>query len=186
MVTVSLNSAKEVKYIKYVQDLLFSTINLKSRLYQHKESHTMKIILGSSRLLRGFEELGLKRGNKVALQAEVPDWIRENSEFTNRCVKGLLDTDGSAYFHRRLKEKRKTVELNFSNKSLPLIQFFHDFCLRNTIATGGNYQKGGSELFIYNRKGITKFFELTDSEKIKNFHILNKLDEMDLQNPLEL
>jgi len=71
---------------------------------------------------------GLKKGNKVKQQVDVPHWIKINKNFSKYCLRGLIDTDGCVYFH-----KHKTngcdclnIGLNFSNRSTPLLKFTYE------------------------------------------------------------
>ena len=68
------------------------------------------------------EKLGLKIGNKIKQQVDIPDWIRQNKKFSIACVRGLIDTDGCAFTHYykvngKLYDYKK---LAFSSLSEPL------------------------------------------------------------------
>lgn len=55
------------------------------------------------------------RGSKIEQNAHVPDWILNNLEYTQSCLKGLIQTDGSIY------KDREYVMVNFTNLIKPLI-----------------------------------------------------------------
>ena len=42
-----------------------------------------------------------KKGSKINQKIKVPYWIKENSEFSKRCLRGLFETDGSVYYDRK-------------------------------------------------------------------------------------
>lgn len=42
-------------------------------------------------------------GSKEAQKISIPNWIKNNKNYTLRCLKGLFETDGSIYFDRKYK-----------------------------------------------------------------------------------
>ena len=55
------------------------------------------------------------KGSKIEQQAHVPDWILKEVKFSNACLKGLLQTDGSIYTDRNY------LMVNFTNLIKPLV-----------------------------------------------------------------
>lgn len=131
--------------------------------------NALDLIINRKALVNELKILGMKTGNKTKNQAEVPDLARETPEMSKRFIKGLFDTDGSIFFHRRKTDKIITLEINFSNANKKLTKFFAEVCESNGIKVSGDYNKGGTNLSIHSRDGVLKFYELVDSEKIKNF-----------------
>lgn len=133
------------------------------------DCNALDLIINRKELVKELKVLGMETGNKTKNQAEVPELARKSPEMSLRFIKGLFDTDGSIFFHRRKTDRIITLELNFSNANRKLTKFFSDVCESNGIKVSGDYIKGGTNLSIHSRKGVVKFYEIVDSEKIKNF-----------------
>lgn len=70
--------------------------------------------------------MGIDVGSKVRNQVEVPNWIKNNPDYAKKCLRGLFDTDGCFYVDKHLINKKlyKNPGMNFSNRSVPLLNFF--------------------------------------------------------------
>ena len=71
-----------------------------------------------------MEKLGLKQGNKIKQQVDIPNWIKRNKGYSVSCVRGLIDTDGSVFNHRyKVGGKYYSYKkLAFTSYSQPLRQ----------------------------------------------------------------
>ena len=67
----------------------------------------------------------MQTGNKVTQQVDVPVWIKENIEYSKKCVRGLIDTDGCMYIDKHIIKNKlyMNLGLNFSNHSIPILSF---------------------------------------------------------------
>ena len=159
----------ELKYSEYVKKLALDTLKVSPILNVRTDCNALDLIINRKALVNELKILGMKTGNKTKNQAEVPGIVRKNPEMSIKFIKGLFDTDGSIFVHRRKTERIITLELNFSNANRNLTKFFAEICESNGIKVSGVYNKGGTNLSIHSRKGVVKFYEIFDSEKIKNF-----------------
>lgn len=136
-VTVSLNPKTDKSYIIFVADLIRKLFKVKPSFYKKGESE-VSITVSRMRLVSFCKSIGLKIGNKLKQNLDIPDWVKDKKCFKNACMKGLVDTDGcffnechkinkKIYCYPRLafssnsKELRSSVvellkELNFSPK----------------------------------------------------------------------
>ena len=71
-------------------------------------------------------DFGLKRGDKIVNQLGVPAWVKENEKYSKRCLRGLVDTDGSIIFSKRDKQ----ISINFTNHNYQLMQDFKEIALK--------------------------------------------------------
>lgn len=55
-----------------------------------------------------------KNGSKIKQEVKVPDWIKNNTTYTNECLRGLFQTDGSIY------KDRKYIMVNFTSANYTL------------------------------------------------------------------
>ncbi|OLS24822.1 MAG: hypothetical protein HeimC2_21280 [Candidatus Heimdallarchaeota archaeon LC_2] len=164
--TISLNGEKEQKYVKYVNRFLRETFQKKPANYPAKDSKAHKVVFNSKGIIDELVNLGLQKGHKVKNQVGVPDWIKENREFSRACVKGLFDTDGCISFTKNKVSKTRRINLSFCSVSKPLLDFFYDFCTQEGIRPNGPY---GPNIAFGSRYKVTEFADLIQSEKIKNF-----------------
>jgi hypothetical protein len=110
-----------------------------------------------------LEGVGMQRGDKIRNQVSFPQWIRENPAYSVACVRGLFDTDGGLYFHK--KRQRNYLGWCFASFSEPLL-----FDVMNTLQKlGFNVKKSGAyKLYIYSSKNISRYFEVVGSHNPKN------------------
>ena len=94
-------------------------------MLHRKNIHVLVIYGGGLQSIAYFQKLGLRIGNKVKQQVDVPEWIKQNKSYTKECLRGLIETDGGIFKHRYVvNEKEYTyTKLCFSNRSVPLLRF---------------------------------------------------------------
>lgn len=122
-VIISLHREDDKLYVDYVGKLI-------EELFQVTPSFSFReavcsIVISRVKLVTYLKTMGLPVGSKVKHQASVPSWIVANDHYSRACIRGLVDTDGCFYIDRhRYKEKMYlNPGLNFTNRSLPLLQF---------------------------------------------------------------
>ena len=102
---VRLRITCDTKYKKLIQKI---QISIKKLLPNNKVSsvNRAKTYIDISCYSNKWEKwLGWKVGNgsKYNQNVSVPKWIKENKDYTTRCLKGLFETDGSVYYDRGYK-----------------------------------------------------------------------------------
>ncbi|PIV46259.1 hypothetical protein COW09_00370 [bacterium (Candidatus Moisslbacteria) CG12_big_fil_rev_8_21_14_0_65_36_11] len=100
-VTISFHSVNEKEYSKFVVKLIKKLFNVPIGIYYDKNYLKFDLVISRSELVRFCtEKLGLKKGNKIKQQVDIPDWIKQNKKYSIACVRGLIDTDGCVFTHR--------------------------------------------------------------------------------------
>lgn len=99
-VTVTLNSETEKEYIIYVRSLMEKLFGVKPSLIKDKNFLAVDLIVSRIKLVDFCRSIGLKIGNKIKQEADIPDWVKSNRKFMELCVRGLIDTDGSIFTHK--------------------------------------------------------------------------------------
>ncbi len=124
-ISISLNSTDDVDYANYVIKLIEQLFNYLPSKIVKRDANVTVILLSRINIVRFLLSIGMKAGNKVAHQVEVPQWILDNIEYSRKCLRGLIDTDGCIYVDRHLIKAKlyMNLGLNFTNHSLPLIDF---------------------------------------------------------------
>ncbi|HVT01191.1 MAG TPA: hypothetical protein VHE53_03070 [Patescibacteria group bacterium] len=152
--TVSLNSIADKDYHQYVINLikkLFPTVTISIV----KRNFNMVDIKINSKIVAEFMRgMGVVPNNKY-----VPDWIKTNKSFSNYCVRGLIDTEGSISFKHYKSRKRESVykQLNFRNYNPLLMNFVHKHLTNLEIKPSVSPKKS---LYISNPKSINLYLRI--------------------------
>lgn len=116
-IVISLNK-NEKEYIKFIKKIIHQLFDIDASEYLFKNKELVHIVVYSKKLTEYLQNCGLIPGSKVQNQIGIPPWIFNNQNFIKSCIRGLIDTDGCVY---RCKRDKATY-INFSNKSIPLLE----------------------------------------------------------------
>lgn len=178
-VNICLHKENDRRYISRVCGIIRKLFSIDPAIYytdygSHK--NVADITISSTSFIDFLKSKGLKMGNKVKQQVDVPGWIRADDDFSKYCLRGLIDTDGCVYLHKHKSGGHDclNIGLNFSNKSTPLLEFVYK-TLKNSnfhpkiFANGVNLYRE-EEVCRYAKE--IKFQNLHHEYKVKEF--LNK------------
>jgi len=120
---ISFNYKTDREYAEYVGRLIKRLFAVEHIICKRKNSLGADIVVNSANLVEFLQRQGLKAGNKIKNQVDVPAWIKSNTEFQKACLCGLVDTDGSFYCHKyKVNNKRYSYpKLDFTSCSRPLL-----------------------------------------------------------------
>ncbi len=121
-ICVTLNNKDDKEYIKFVSKLIEKLFSQKPSIINHKSAVAAKILVSSTSLVDYLVLRGLKTGNKIKMQVDIPDWVKDNLEFEKACMRGLMDTDGCLFWeYHKIKDKKYCYpRLSFVTASVPL------------------------------------------------------------------
>ncbi|HVZ12787.1 MAG TPA: hypothetical protein VG965_07200 [Patescibacteria group bacterium] len=123
-ITISLNSIADAEYINYVVSLakrLFPKITIS---IVKRKANVIDIKINSSLAATFMKDMGIIPNNKT-----VPAWVYKRKIYKKRCVRGLVDTEGSISTKKYLNKNGEQVEykqLNFRNYNPVLMKFVKD------------------------------------------------------------
>ncbi|MCX6712382.1 MAG: hypothetical protein NT041_01670, partial [Candidatus Vogelbacteria bacterium] len=123
-ISITLNSKTDFEYSKYVCRLLKKLLNVSPKIYRDKDSLAMNLIIHRIELVDFCQKIGLKKGNKLKQNLDLPDWVKESDKFFLACLRGLFDTEGSVFIHR-YKSGGKMYhypKMSFTSRSEALIK----------------------------------------------------------------
>lgn len=161
---ITLNRHTDHGYYLTTKRLIEQLFNIKcSVIYK---GNCVLIVVNSVNVVVFLIKRGLRLGNKVLNQIDVPEWIKKNDHFSRRCIRGLVDTDGCIYFekHRYKERTYKNICLNFSNRSVPLLKFVYEFLNRQGIKVKLNR----CSVKVGIKEDVKKYFELIGSSNPKH------------------
>jgi len=192
--SISLNGEDDPEYLHYVITFLgrLFDINIEDITIDNYKPNKLSLIrLNRQVYHKIFTDLGLIPGNKVKNQIDVPTWIFNNKYFIIRCLRGLIDTDGTIQINKLIKIFRIT----FCNASKPLVDSFKKMCNILGIHTGSvlhttifdtRYNKYYDSYYvnINAKKDIKKIFKIVCPKKFEYRKKYYSIWLLILKNPL--
>ncbi len=126
--TIYLHTEFDKEFIEYVGNLIYRLFGSKPRIYPSSKYKVTRLSVSGVNLVKYLTLKGLNLGNKVALQAQVPKWIEQEPGYVKKCIRGLIDTDGSFVLHRYKVKGKEYVypKISFTNRSQPLLDFIYE------------------------------------------------------------
>ncbi len=166
-VKISLDLKSDIDYASYVQKLFEKLFNLKATVSRRIKNSTIEVILSSKTLVEFLNRQGLPIGNKIKQNIDIPDWIKNNNNFSRACLRGLLDTDGCVYLDRHTINKKI-----YENKNIAITSFSAKLLtsIKELFIKEGFHPTHTSKNSIRLRreKEIIKFFDIIGSSNPKN------------------
>ena len=170
-VSVTLNKETDKLFIEYVVNLIQELFHYTPSVLERNHSKVKVIVISGIRMVEFLYGIGMRIGNKVRQQVDVPVWIKEDKEFVRWCVRGLVDTDGGVFEHKyKIRNKEYSyLKLHFTNKSKPLIQFVY-----KVLDSVGLHPKlfSDNKVWLYSETEVKRYLEIIGSS---NDRLLQKL-----------
>lgn len=163
--TVTLNSEADKQYIEYVISLGKKLFRNKPAIVKKKDCKATDLRYSGTKLVNFLISIGLKRGNKVKQQVDVPDWVQKSNPYKIACLKGLMDTDGCVVVSTHKVGLKRYVYYNrcFANRSKPLLNFVAD-----TLKEQGLHPSvAGERIWLYNKAEIRAYFDIIGSNNAR-------------------
>jgi len=135
-ITITLHHKDDKNYGKFVVNLIKDLFNLPVGKCHRKKFSVINYSISRKNLVNFcVKNLGLKIGNKIRHQIDIPKWIKRSNKFSVACVRGLIDTDGSIFIHKYKINNTwyKYKKISFVSLSKPLIQSVFKILKRNGI-----------------------------------------------------
>lgn len=161
-IKISLNLKKDREYAKYVIKLIKSIFNLKAGSLIIKRDNVRHIYISRKEITLFLESIGLERGNKTTHQVKIPEWIRNDKEYSKQCVRGLFDTDGCVVVEKHKQSKKYSYpRLNFTNHSKNLINGV--FETLSDLGLNPKIRRGEKAVQVENFDKICDYFTIVGS-----------------------
>jgi hypothetical protein len=131
-ISISLNRNDDRDYSSYVTMLIQRLFKFKPTINERIDRNVIVILISRKNVVKYLRLIGMKIGNKVRQQIDVPEWIRINHSYSVACVRGLVDTDGCMYIDKHIINNKlyEYLGLNFTNRSIPILEFVKSVWLR--------------------------------------------------------
>lgn len=169
--TITLNSIKDKQYSTYVVRLITTLFGYEPSLYPKKHCHAITICLTGKDVVDFLIKSGMKIGNKVKQQVDVPGWIKANPTLSRWCVRGLIDTDGGIFTNSYIINGKSYAypKTNFTNASEPLLDFVYQTLKNNGFHPN---KKQPRKIWLYSQVESKKYLKVIGSS---NERLLKKI-----------
>ena len=169
--TVTLNSIEDKQYSAYVIKLITNLFGRKPSLRTQKHCHAITICLTGKDAIDFLIRAGMKTGNKVTQQVDVPAWIKINPTLSRWCVRGLVDTDGGIFTNSYTIRGKSYAypKTNFTNASQPLLNFVHKTLKENGFHPNNKVPR---KIWLYSQAESKRYLEVIGSS---NERLLKKI-----------
>jgi len=111
-IKVTNNSVTDKEYI-------YNLFGVNTYINFEKNRKGVNIRAGSMNLIKFLYSIGLKPGNKIKNNLDIPNWIKTKNNLLIPCIRGLFDTDGTVYYQTR---QRKNLVIGFKNSNKLLLK----------------------------------------------------------------
>ncbi len=155
-VTISYDYRKDAEYAEYIGAMIRRLFAIDYSICKRKKNNGADIVISSTHLVDFLIKNGIRHGNKVTNQLEVPAWIESRLDYSIACLRGLVDTDGGLYRHEYVSGRKiyKYLKLCFTNHSKPILEFAIKTMKRlNIQAYLSNYH-----VSIYSKDCLKEYF----------------------------
>lgn len=122
---ITLNSLKDSEYAFFLKRVGGKLFGEEPKLLKRKNQNAVCLYYNGELLSKYLVKIGLKVGNKIKLQVDVPSWIKSKKNYRVACLRGLMDTDGGIFIHKyKVNQKQYCYKkICFTNRSVPLLYF---------------------------------------------------------------
>lgn len=176
---ITLDSLVDKEYIVYVTLLLKKLFNIDPAIFKHKKTRATDVIIYSTNVVDFLKTIGLSIGNKIKHNIDIPEWIKNDKDFSIACIRGLFDTDG-CFFKHKYKVNGKEynyIKIVFTNKCKLVLNSVNDILIN--IGICARITKDGNDLRIESRYDVSKYIDIvgTNNQKFRNKIISGNMSE---------
>lgn len=167
-VAITLHRITDKEYSFFVRRLIKKLFNVSPGKYCHLNGLADSIVVSRRELVEFcVKKLGLKVGNKIKNQVDIPDWIKNNKKYRIACIRGLVDTDGSVYNHKYISGGKQYCykKISFTSLSKPLAQSVYKFIKENDMNPSLYREK---DVKLESRNDVSKYFSIFNSHNSKH------------------
>lgn len=166
-VRITLDSIADKDYIEYVSKLIIKLFDIKPKILKHKKYRAVDVVMYRRNIVDFCISLGLKVGDKIKQGVDIPEWIKQNTEYSKACVRGLVDTDGCVFRHSYIVNGKKYsyIKIAFTSKNLSIL----DSVKRILINLGFHVRitKDSNDVRIENKIDINKYLNIIGTSNLK-------------------
>ena len=165
---ITLNKDTDKKYILYVTSLIWKLFKIRAKRLPKKNAKAVDIVVSRKGINDYLISLGLKSGNKLKQNLNIPSWIMANKKYSRMCLRGLIDTDGCVFkeIHHINSKKYSYNRLNFVTGSPLLAQSV--FKILESESLCPKLRREGKAVQVENKEKIWQYFRTIGTSNPKH------------------
>ncbi len=174
-ISITLNSKTDWNYSKFVCRLIKELFKINPKIYKRKNSLAMDVIVHSRNIVEFCVCLGLKSGNKLKQNLDIPKWVARDNDFCRACLRGLFDTDGSVFIHK-YQSKGKTYyypKISFTSQSEILVQTVSERLKKNGF--NARISRNKQDVRLESLEDVARFREIVGTNNLKHDEVYMKI-----------
>lgn len=167
--TVTLHKKDDKEYGEFVTSLIEKLFHVPVSVQPRKRDNATNYVVSRIELVHHcVNKIGLKQGNKIRQQIDIPDWIKQNKKYSIACIRGLVDTDGSIFTHRyKVNGKLYSYKkMGFTSRSKPLIDSV--FKILDSMDLSPRITKNYDDVRIDSIENMKNYFKLIGTHNPKH------------------
>lgn len=166
---VSGNSDTDRDFIaSYIPSLFEKVFKVKGNLFFSKKENSAYYKIYGKMLVHFITSNGILHGNKKENNQGIPTWIKENKLFLSRCIKGLIDTDGSVHL---ISKHNKNLRINYTSYIPRLLNDVRE----GLISLGFSPSKiiKDRQIFLSSKNDVNRYIKEIGFSNQKNLNRVN-------------
>ena len=175
-ITIAGNMQTDIDYMTRYIPLLFKKVfNEIGKVSYSKTSHTGYFKIYGKEFINFLKKQGLMSGNKKKNNQGIPKWIKKDKKLLIKCIKGLIDTDGSIH---KISKKHKNLRIDYTSYIPQLLNDVRE----SFILLGFNPSKiiSDKHIFLTGKESVEKYLKEIGFGNKKN---LNRLIDFKKRMP---
>ncbi len=167
-VSITLNKKDDYIYSLFISNLIRKLFSVKPRVKFRKIENALDLIVSRKNLVDFCASIGLKIGNKLNQDLDIPLWINKNVDLKIACLRGLIDTDGCCVIHK-YKVKNKSYcykKISFSSSSPHLIESVISILKELGFSPRLSYNR--NNVWLDGRADVQRYFKLVKTHNPKH------------------
>jgi ribosomal protein L39E len=167
-VVITLNAKNDRSYSLFVKKIIKKLFNEEPSIFTREDESVINIVVSRVRLVSFCKSIGLKVGDKLRQNLDIPNWIKMNKEYAVACVRGLVDTDGCVFSHCYKINGRTYCykKISFTSYSYSLICSV--FYILKRIGIKSRITHNKKELWIDSQENVKKYFNYIGFHNLKH------------------
>lgn len=165
------NSKTDKEYLIGYIPLLFKRVfNEEGSIYFSKKRNLGYFNIYGKNYIEFMKSKGLKPGNKKKNNQGIPKWIIENKNYLRKCIRGLIDTDGSIHY---ISKNNLNLRIDYTSHIHKLLRDVRE----SFIVLGFNPSKiiKDRHFFLSSQKDVNKYLKEIGFGNKKNLNRLKIL-----------
>ena len=173
MIRIAGNAETDKDYLtNYIPKLFEEVFNEKGSLHFSKKSKAGYFTIYGKNYIKFIKSMGIGVGNKKKNNQGIPKWIKNNKRYLSKCLKGLIDTDGSIHY---ISKNNLNLRINYTSYIPQLLKDVREGLIKIGFTPSKIICE--KQIFLSKKKEINKYvseIEFGNQKNLNRFKLLGK------------